>query len=374
MSHSKDRLKKRFDERKSTRQMYAEHRAFQPIPLDTLRLDGGTQPRERFDEHVLNEYAERMLLDDRGFVVDPDNQEWEPIVAYEDDDTLWLADGFHRVRAARSAGLFTFQARVIIGSQRDAIKYSLSANARHGLRRSNADKRRAVERALLDTEWALMSTRALGELCSVSDFMVRQLRAELESCGQLSAQTERIGADGKLHDVSTRQLTPLARDHSADADAHANHQKKHNKKAPSLLGHAKPLASHLGATHLTFDTLDGSTTLPRVDCLLARPTSLIHFDALIDHIPRLITPHSTLLVILPQGGIAFTGPARLERLVEANTLGATRWIILQDTQQLLAVWSNPRKDLPALIPSLDALLTLLKPKKTALLTPAEASD
>ena len=76
--------------------MYADKRSDQPIELDKLRLDGGTQPREAYDEQVLSEYADRMELDDRGFIVDPQGQSWEPIVLYDDDEHLWLADGFHK--------------------------------------------------------------------------------------------------------------------------------------------------------------------------------------------------------------------------------------------------------------------------------------
>lgn len=43
------------------------------------------------------------------------------------------------------------------GSQRDAILYSLGANAAHGRRRTNADKRRAVQRMLSDEEWSRWS-------------------------------------------------------------------------------------------------------------------------------------------------------------------------------------------------------------------------
>ena len=40
------------------------------------------------------------------------------------------------------------------GTQRDAILWSISANATHGLRRTNEDKRRAVTRLLQDPECA----------------------------------------------------------------------------------------------------------------------------------------------------------------------------------------------------------------------------
>ena len=121
------------------------------LDLESLRLDGGTQPRERLDDETLEEYVTRMQAGEdaqrRTRVLDPDGQPWPSLVVFQDGDTYWLADGFHRAEAAQRAGITQFQARVHRGTQRDAIKHSLGVNATHGKRRTNEDKRRAVERA-----------------------------------------------------------------------------------------------------------------------------------------------------------------------------------------------------------------------------------
>lgn len=65
------------------------------------------------------------------------------------------------------------------GELRDAIRYALSANSSHGLRRSNADKRNAVLVALADPEWAQLSDRQIADLCGVSQPFVGRIRKEL---------------------------------------------------------------------------------------------------------------------------------------------------------------------------------------------------
>jgi hypothetical protein len=42
------------------------------------------------------------------------------------------------------------------------VPNSVSANAPHGLRRTNADKRRAVVRLLEDTEWSQWADREIA--------------------------------------------------------------------------------------------------------------------------------------------------------------------------------------------------------------------
>jgi len=53
---------------------------------------------------------------------------------------------------------------IINGTQRDAILHSVGANATHGLRRSNQDKRKAVVTLLEDNEWCQWSD-AFGSVC-----------------------------------------------------------------------------------------------------------------------------------------------------------------------------------------------------------------
>jgi len=60
--------------------------------------------------------------------------------------------------------------------QQDALLYSISSNAAHGLPRSNADKRKAVRLLLADAEWGQWSHREIARRCQVSQWFVSRLR------------------------------------------------------------------------------------------------------------------------------------------------------------------------------------------------------
>jgi DNA N-6-adenine-methyltransferase (Dam) len=57
----------------------------------------------------------------------------------------------------------------------------LGTNATHGLRRTNADKRRAVETLLRDEEWSKWSNREIARKCFVSSDLVDRIRKDLYS-------------------------------------------------------------------------------------------------------------------------------------------------------------------------------------------------
>src|ERR687889_246436 len=91
-----------------------------------------------------------------------------PVVVFgEAAGDYWLADGYHRWHAAGIAGLQTIAADVRAGGRREAILHSVGANAEHGWRRSNEDKRRAVLTLLADPEWVGWSDREIARRCGV---------------------------------------------------------------------------------------------------------------------------------------------------------------------------------------------------------------
>src|SRR4051812_18892617 len=104
------------------------------LAISFIRTDGGTQSRIQLHADTITDYAERI----------GDGAVFPPVVVFYDGADHWLADGFHRVEAHRQAGRDSVEAEVKQGTKRDALLYAVGANATHGLRRSNADKRRAV--------------------------------------------------------------------------------------------------------------------------------------------------------------------------------------------------------------------------------------
>ena len=140
------------------------------INIRAIRIDGGTQSRETLDQAVVDEYAELMK----------EGTEFPPISVVHDGNEYYLSDGFHRLLAAQRAGKASINCDVITGTLRDAILYSLSANASHGLRRTVEDRRKAVMTMLEDFEWGEWSDREIARQCHVSHPFVAKLRAAMK--------------------------------------------------------------------------------------------------------------------------------------------------------------------------------------------------
>ncbi len=122
-----------------------------------------------------------------------------PVTVYRDPSGAWLADGFHRLEAARLAGLQSIPCALFVGGYREALLFACGANATHGARRTAADKRRAVETLLNDPEWLAMSDRAIAEAAKVSHTFVARLRStgNVASCASpaTTADAPPMGAD-----------------------------------------------------------------------------------------------------------------------------------------------------------------------------------
>ena len=138
------------------------------LGIANIRADGGTQPRSTIDYDVVEEYAQALA----------DGAEFPPVTVFYDGTDYWLADGFHRREAHQAAGLDVVNADLRQGTRRDAVLHSVGANAAHGLRRTNEDKRRAVQKLLDDSEWAQWSDRAIARRCGVSPQTVNNLRPQ----------------------------------------------------------------------------------------------------------------------------------------------------------------------------------------------------
>lgn len=135
------------------------------IAMELIRADVKAQPRAAIDTATVEQYAEDM----------GDGANFPPIVVFHDGAVYWIADGFHRYYAAINLGLAEIDCDVKPGGLRDAELYSCSANATHGQRRTNADKRRAVEKLLNDPEWAQWSQSEVARQCAVSQSFVSNL-------------------------------------------------------------------------------------------------------------------------------------------------------------------------------------------------------
>jgi ParB-like chromosome segregation protein Spo0J len=157
------------------------------IPLDKLCLDGDTQPRTAIDQSVVNDYA---ALYEAGVKL-------PPVDVFFDGTIHWLADGFHRWHGARKADLDKIPCNVHQGTQEDAQWFAVQANKAHGLRRSPADKEKAIKAALRHPKGAKMSDRQLAKYVGVSDKTVAKFRAQLERRSEIPHVDTRTDTAGR---------------------------------------------------------------------------------------------------------------------------------------------------------------------------------
>jgi hypothetical protein len=129
-----------------------------------------------------------------------DGDKFPPLDVFAIAGEYILVDGWHRYLAAKQVGIGEFAVNVHAGTQADAIKFAISANAAHGLPRTNKDKRCAVERAV--RMFPDNSDRKIAEFAKVSQPFVGEIRRQLK--GVISCES-RIGLDGKTRKCSIRR-------------------------------------------------------------------------------------------------------------------------------------------------------------------------
>jgi hypothetical protein len=160
-----------------------------------------------------------------------------PVTLFFDGERNWMGDGFHRVegrlRWSNGDESATIEAEVQRGTQRDALLHALGANASHGLRRSNADKRRVVETILQDDEWGTWSNRRIAEHCGVSDPFVGKVRDELG----LPQPETRVGLDGRERAVPSARGTAPGPQPTANGSQSDTDPTRETSGAPTPVGH-----------------------------------------------------------------------------------------------------------------------------------------
>lgn len=183
------------------------------IDLKAIHRDGDTQSRVRLDPTIVQDYAQqftrnaartdRTTLDSYALWWG----EFPPVDVFFDEE-YWLADGFHRLagiyEALSEAGMphgsadrWRVLCRVFMGNRRDAILYGAGANASHGLRRTNADKRKAVETLLRDKDWQAWTDTEIARRCAVDSKTVGNVRRLLEQSLEIPMIQDRKAGDGR---------------------------------------------------------------------------------------------------------------------------------------------------------------------------------
>lgn len=164
------------------------------IALTKLRTDGDTQPRAMLNQDVIAEYAECMMEDIK----------FPAITVFHDSANYWIADGFHRFFAAKRAGNAEIECDVRQGTLRDAQLFSVGANADHGLRRTNDDKRKAVQTLLDDLEWQEWSDSEIARHCRVHHVTVGRIKKSM------NLEKTEVKYKDKHGNISKMKLDPKA--------------------------------------------------------------------------------------------------------------------------------------------------------------------
>ena len=166
------------------------------ILTDSIRIDGETQSRVQIDQDAVQEYADAMA----GGTAFP------PVTVFFDGTDYWCADGFHRVLAALRAGVKHLAAEVKRGGRAEAAWAACGANLTHGIRRTNADKRKAVTLALrMHPE---MSDSALAAHCGVRHPYVAEVRRQVVTVTTCPPPPTRTGRDGKQYPAPPQRPLP----------------------------------------------------------------------------------------------------------------------------------------------------------------------
>lgn len=159
------------------------------LRLDEITKDPVTQARVQTDQSIVDEYAE--VLSAGGTL--------PPIDVMFDDVDYYIFDGWHRFLAHLKKGALEIKCNVYCGTREEAQWRAFAANKSHGLRRSNADKAKAVKLALQHPKGVQMSDSAIAVHVGVSPPTVAKYRSELESTQKVleSPSSNRVGRDGR---------------------------------------------------------------------------------------------------------------------------------------------------------------------------------
>lgn len=140
------------------------------------------QSRATINYAIVDEYAKMMS----------DGTVFDPVEGIQDGEShIYVWDGYHRGEAAKQAGI-RLRVRIRPGTQTDAEWLALSANQKHGQRRSMEDKQHIVRQALLHPYGLYMSDRALTRHCGVDRRLVVKVREEMEKSGEIPEETKRF--------------------------------------------------------------------------------------------------------------------------------------------------------------------------------------
>jgi hypothetical protein len=204
------------------------------LPIEKIRTDGGTQIRAAINPAWVDDYAEKMQ----------EGAKFPPITVYYDGENYWLSDGFTRLAAGKKRDFREMESEVRSGNRDDAILDACGANAEHGEKRSNADKRRAVETLLRHEVWGKRTPRWIADACKVSPHTVATIAEELGIVQMHNAPATRTTKDGRQYPAkrSSQKRGSAIEKKAAEtgkSEWQVQYEDRLQRKAPDLLEQVK---------------------------------------------------------------------------------------------------------------------------------------
>lgn len=215
------------------------------IRMADINSECTTQTRVEACQETIESYADAIR----------DGAEMPPIEVYYDGEWYWIADGWHRYWASHAAGLEEIEANVSDGGEQEALLAGCGANASHGLRRTNADKRHAVQIVIERLGYWEWSDRMIAETCAVSDKTVARVRRDLKSAKESGVKVLH------LNDADTPQVVSGAEFPHLESEVAEEPPKRKGKDGKEYPAPAKTIDEELFGddeqTDSAGETIDG---------------------------------------------------------------------------------------------------------------------
>ena len=157
------------------------------VSIDKITIDTNVSPRSQLNDEVV-EKLEKALAS--GSVL-------PPMIAFQTEDGIILADGHHRFRAHQQYGSTEVEVEVRYGSAREAGHYALYVNTRHGAKLSRKEVRTAIRKLLGDRETHMWSDAEIAKLCHCSPPTVAKVRKSHPLTPELSSEGARYVRRGQ---------------------------------------------------------------------------------------------------------------------------------------------------------------------------------
>lgn len=180
--------------------------------------------------------------------------EWpftDPVVAFYDGETHWLADGFQRdlawcdVFAEKGIPLPAYPVLVKEGTLRDAIRYATHEANRHGRPYTKQDRRNLAQRLIADQEWTQYSNRQIARLAGLDEKTIRNMRKALAAVETAvpapTAGTAPAPQEGAAATPDAAALPPATLAPSGAENPHLDQMVMFDATAPGLEPRKQPL-------------------------------------------------------------------------------------------------------------------------------------